>query len=157
VLVPARDWRFESSLGHNRTKEQGCLFLFVKSLFFVISTSCRILLCMWHTARLAQLVRASRLHRGGRGFESLSVHRQSYYDGFARHTPGMLHEQYRECGASPPLPTGNFRIIRMTVFTVCVKSCTLLSVFRLGSSVVEQRTENPRVDSSILSPGTGER
>ena len=56
-------------------------------------------------ARLAQLVRALRLHRRGREFESLSVY--------------VMFEN------------------------IC-----------RGSSVVEQRTENPCVESSILSLGT---
>ena len=97
VHVPARDWRFESSPGHINF-----VSLFRDYKIYIVLEVARIspLLSLreilrvlsWafeefglaeeHSSlsfipplgRLAQLVRASRLHREGRGFESLAAH-----------------------------------------------------------------------------------
>ena len=73
MLVPARDWRFKSSLGHKERKlvhSQGSqLSSFVGIVYNTAVFE------KGYFGQLAQLVRASRLHREGRRFESPIAHR----------------------------------------------------------------------------------
>ena len=72
MLVLARDWRFESSPGHkSRESWLSCQLSYFIGILYNKTVS---------EGQLAQLVRASRLHREGQRFESSIAHRH----GFAR-------------------------------------------------------------------------
>ena len=89
MLVPARDWRFESSLGHrvNEMSDGPKASELPPAGGSLAVSRGRVLPSLGHRpnkmsdersqgACLAQLVRAPRLHRGGPRFESLSAHRK---------------------------------------------------------------------------------
>lgn len=70
-----------------------------------------------HQGRLAQLARASRLHRGGRGFESLSAH-HSFLRIPGVQLPRSINLQFNY-GASTWLTTAN--VFTSSYFGVVVK------------------------------------
>lgn len=76
MLVPARDWRFKSSLGHKEWKlvySQGSQLSSLEGIVYNrMAPGKRVF------GQLAQLVRASRLHREGRRFESSIAHRDCF-------------------------------------------------------------------------------